>query len=104
MKILALEEELPGIGRDRFGPMAKAEASRLWELYLEGLVREAFFRADRKSAVLVMEAPTIDEASAALETLPFVREKLIRFRLIPLAPYAGFGRLFAPPEPLPRGD
>lgn len=104
MKILALEEDLPGVGRNRFGPLAKAEASRLWELYLEGLVREAFFRADRKSAVLVIEAPTIDDARAALDTLPFVREELIRFRLIPLVPYTGFARLFASQEPSPRGQ
>ncbi len=38
----------------------------------------------------------ISEARAALATLPLVREGLIDFELVPLAPYPGFARLFGP--------
>jgi hypothetical protein len=104
VKILALEEELPGVAPAQYTPLLKAEAQRLWELYLEGGVREIFFRADRKSAVLVLEFPTVEDAQAQLETLPLVRQRLIRFTLIPLAPYPGFARLFSPQGALPRAD
>jgi hypothetical protein len=84
VKILALAEELPGVAPAQDAPLLKAEPQSLWELHLQGGVREIFFRADRTSAVPV--------------------QKLIRFTLIPLAPYPGFARLFSPPEAPPRPD
>jgi hypothetical protein len=79
-------------------PLLEAEARRLWKLYLSGTVRELSFRADRRSAVLLLEAPTLEVAVTLLEFLPLVEHKLIRFALIPLAPYTGFARLFCPHE------
>jgi hypothetical protein len=35
------------------------------------------------------------EAAKILDQLPLVREGFISFKLIPLAPYDGFARLFA---------
>lgn len=95
MKILAIEHELPGASGDAFKPYMKAEAMRAWELHQSGVVRELYFRQDRNEAVLVMEAPTIGEAKAALDTLPLVKTGLIEFELIPLKAYPGFARLFA---------
>ena len=42
----------------------------------------------------MLECAGVDEARAALATLPLVREGLIDFELVPLAPYSGFARLF----------
>ena len=36
----------------------------------------------------------MDEAEGLLDTLPLVKEGLIEFEVIPLAPYPGFERLF----------
>ncbi|MFO1076258.1 MAG: superoxide dismutase [Planctomycetota bacterium] len=95
MKILALERELPGATADGFRRHAKDEAQRLWELVRAGVVRETYFRVDRNEAVLVLECRTEDEARESLSGLPFVREHLIAFDLIPLQAYPGFERLFA---------
>ncbi|GIL14499.1 MAG: hypothetical protein BroJett038_32190 [Chloroflexota bacterium] len=94
MKFLALEHEVPGVADEQFAPHLKAEAARAWELYLDGVIRELYFRADRHEAVLVLECPDMDAARAALDSLPLVRERLITFEIIPLAPYPGFARLF----------
>jgi len=104
VKILALEDELPGVAPAQYPPLLKAEAQRLWELYLQGGVREIFYRMDRSSAVLVLEFPTLEDAQAQLDTLPLVRQRLIRFTLIPLGPYPGFARLFSPGEAPVRPD
>ena len=96
MKVLAIERELPGAAAEHFGPHLAAEASRVWELYQAGIIRELYFRADRHEAVLVLECADVEEAQHALGTLPLVRENLIAFELIPLTPYPGFARLFAP--------
>jgi hypothetical protein len=72
----------------------EAEAIRVWELYKEGVIREIYFRADRTSAVLILECENLEEAKEKLSTLPLVQEDLIYFDFIPLAPYPGFERLF----------
>ena len=94
MKILALEKEAPGATSEQFQAHSKAEARRVWELYLAGVVRETYFRADHKEAVLVLECASAVDAQEILATLPLVKAGLIEFEVIPLAPYPGFGRLF----------
>jgi len=95
MKILAFEVEKPGLSTADYAPHLKAEAQRAWDLQQAGLIRELYFRADQHTAVLVLECPTLEDAQAALDTLPLVEHGLITFDLIPLKPYDGFARLFA---------
>jgi muconolactone delta-isomerase len=95
MKILAIEKELPGVNAEDFRPHLKAEAARAWELYRAGIFREMYFRQDQPAAILVLECTDVEEAKKVLSTLPLVKEGLITFHVIPLAPYLGFSRLFA---------
>ena len=93
MKILAIEKEFAGKTAEDFQPLLEAEAIRVWELYKEGIIREIYFRANRTSAVLILECENLEEAIEKLSTLPLVQEDLIYFDFIPLAPYPGFERL-----------
>lgn len=98
MKILALERDVPGITGDQFKPYLKPEAARVWELYQSDIFREMYFDKDTHNAVIIMECTDIEEARAALQTLPLVREGLIRFEVMALEPYSGFSRLFTTGE------
>jgi hypothetical protein len=40
----------------------EAEARGVWELYKKGVIREIYFRADRTSAVLILECENLEEA------------------------------------------
>jgi hypothetical protein len=95
MKILALEQEIPGVTPGAFKPHLQAETVKVWELYQAGIFRELYFRQDRTEAVLVLECRDVEEANEVLSTLPLVQAGLITFDLIPLNPYPGFARLFA---------
>lgn len=96
MKILALEQECPGISDNAFTPeLLRQEAAKAWELHQAGVIRELYFRPDRHEAVLVLECVDVAEAQTFLRTLPLVQAGLITFELIPLVPYPGFARLFA---------
>jgi hypothetical protein len=95
MKILALEHELPGATAGNFQRLAEAETRKAWELHQTGVIRELYFRADRNEAVLVLECASLVEAQGILAEMPFVREGLIAFELIPLKAYPGFARLFS---------
>ena len=94
MKILAIEHEIPGAEAEEFQRYAIEEARQAWELHQAGLIRELYFRADRNEAVLVLECASIEEAERTLHELPFVRQGLITFELIPLKAYPGFERMF----------
>jgi hypothetical protein len=93
MKILAIEREVPGIKEEQYSPHLKAEALKVWELYQVEKVREFYFSKDNY-AVLILECSDENEASEILDSLPLVKEGLIKFDIIPLLPYPGFSRLF----------
>lgn len=95
MKIIAISSDAPSVTADQFAPHLKAEARRAWELVQSGALREIYFRADQPDAVLIFECDRVEEARALLDSLPLVKEGLITFELMPLAPYPGFARLFA---------
>ena len=95
MKILAVEQETPGVTAAQFAPHLAAEARRAWDLHQAGVIRELYFRADRHSAVLVLECADVGEAKEVLQSLPLVEAGLITFELLPLVVYPGFARLFA---------
>jgi hypothetical protein len=94
MKILAFEVELPGVDPDDYARYGEAEARQVWGLIQEEKIREIYFRRDQNSAVIVLECRDLDEAIKILGTLPFVKNGLIRFDLVPLKPYPGLERLF----------
>jgi muconolactone delta-isomerase len=98
MKILALEHELETATPDEFQRFAREEARAAWNMHQAGLIRELYFRADQSTAVFILECVSIDEAANTLTRLPFVREGLIKFELIPLKAYPGFSRLFEESE------
>jgi hypothetical protein len=97
MKILALEKETSGAPAEAFQPLLRDEARRVWELTQAGVLREAYFQAERHAAVLILECADLEAARQALATLPLVRAGLIAFDILPLIPYDGFARLFAGP-------
>ncbi len=95
MKILALSHDIPGATAEQFGPLLKPEAACVWELYKAGVIREIYMRPDTSTVMIILECTSVDEARAALETLPLVRERLIAFEIAALEPYLGYARLFS---------
>ncbi len=95
MKILALEVENYPVNWAEIEPaLLQSEAKRVYELEQRNLIRQIYFRADIKSAVIEWESDTIDEVRALIADFPLVKAGLIHFDLIPLMPYSGFSRLF----------
>jgi len=82
---------------EQFTPFLKDEAKRVWELNQQGIIRDIWFRADRRDAIVMLECHDVKEAQEYLATLPLVENGLIRFEVIPLAPYTGYARLFNDP-------
>ena len=61
------------------GPHQQEEDRVLAELREQGLVREAFRKADGPGVISILQAPTLQEAQAQMSTLPFVTLGLLTF-------------------------
>lgn len=96
MRVLAIEREVPGAAAAP-GHL-RAEASAVWRLMREDVIREASFDAERHAAVLMLECAGAGAARTILETLPLAAAGCIRFEVIELGPYTGLERLFAAPD------
>ncbi|MEX1377971.1 MAG: hypothetical protein AB1Z23_10950 [Eubacteriales bacterium] len=94
MKYLAIEKEITSIDWQSAGEILKKEARQVFEIYLEGILREIYL-TEHNNAVLILECKDEDEAREALGTLPLVKEKMIEFDIVQLLPYRGMLRIMA---------
>jgi hypothetical protein len=98
MRCIALatsdEAFFSALSPDRRRELGVAEATRTWELYRAGVIREMSWRVDRDDVVLVLEAEDPAAAEAVLSTLPLVEAGAISFQVLGLRPYDGWQRLF----------
>ena len=72
--------------------LLEAEAQRVRELFIAGVLRSAWRRKDMPGAVLLMETTSEDEAKAAVASLPLAQLQMLEVAtLTQLHPYPGFG-------------
>ncbi|MCC6399031.1 MAG: superoxide dismutase [Bacteroidetes bacterium] len=96
MKILALEKDIQSIPNGLRETMLRDEAHAVWQLQQRGVIREIYFHKDRPQAILMLECANVEEARTTLGFLPLVKNTYTDFELLPLVPYPGLARLFAP--------
>ena len=63
-----------------------AEIRATVKLYLDGKIRQWHSRGDGRGVILFLDAKTIDEAHAIMETLPLTKENLMDDEYIPVGP------------------
>ncbi|WP_323072599.1 hypothetical protein IHE33_08310 [Mycetohabitans endofungorum] len=75
-----------------FAPLLEDEAQRARMLYIEGSVRQIWYRGDKRGACSILEADSEPAARAMIESLPLVKAGMLELEhLVPLLPYRGFG-------------
>lgn len=74
----------------QFSEVVKAEVHQARVLYSQGFIRHIWHRRDIAGGCLLVEADSLEEAGAQLNTLPMYQSGMVEVTLIPLAPYAGF--------------
>jgi len=99
MRILAIEREMPAPARPDLGNVLHEEAARVWTLSKQDVIRDIWFTAGDRRAVLMLECSGAAEARHHLATLPLVRTGVIDFTLHELRSYDGYERLFGAAEP-----
>ncbi len=68
-----------------------AEAEHARHLHSKGVSRMIWSRGDTPGAVVLIEAESLDEALASIESLPLKQKQMLLLDVIvPLNPYRGF--------------
>ena len=93
MQILAISKIVEGVTPDQIGQHGKNEVQHTLESYLDGKIRNFWFRKDVNGTVFILECADEDEARRIMEELPLVVAGLIDFDLIPLQPLQPLGIL-----------
>ena len=61
-----------------------AEVRATVKLYLDGKIRQWYSKGDGKGVIFFIDARTVDEARAVMETLPLSKENLMDYEYIPV--------------------
>ena len=73
-----------------------AEIRATVKLYFEGKIRQWYSRGDGKGVVFLVDANTVDEARALVETLPLAKTNLMDHEYIPVGPLMPLRALMGP--------
>ena len=75
-----------GVTRQQIMSIMPAEIRATVRLYLDGKIRQWYSKGDGRGVILVLDTKTIDEAHAAMETLPLTKENLMDHEYVPVGP------------------
>ena len=87
----ALTKTMPGEIRDTV------------QAYLDGKIQQWFGRSDGRGVMFLVNASSVAEAKAVMDSLPLAKEGLANFEYTPLGPLGPMRLLLAPPAP-PKGQ
>jgi hypothetical protein len=73
-----------------------AEIRATVKLYFDGKIRQWYSRGDGKGVIFLVDAKTVDEARAFMETLPLAQEQLMDHEYIPVGPLMPLRALMGP--------
>ncbi len=95
MLILAIEYDLNTPAYANLEELQRDEARAVWRLQQADVIRDIWFTAAERNAVILLECGDADEARQHLDTMPRVQHGYSTFKLYPLHAYDGLARLFA---------
>lgn len=93
MQILAVSKIKEGADRSKMGPHLSNEIKHTLEAYLDGHIRNFWFKAEEMGIVLLLESADKEEAQRVLGEMPLVVAGFIEFDVIPMQPLMPLGML-----------
>jgi hypothetical protein len=92
MKVLAIGTLKP-LSKEQSDRIFPSEVPATLQLYLNGKIEQFWLRDEMKGAVFLMNVESVTEAEKLLGTLPFTKENLHTFDLLPIGPLLPLGFL-----------
>jgi hypothetical protein len=75
-----------GVTRQQIMNIMPDEIRATVKLYLDGKIRQWYSRGDGKGVIFFIDAKTVDEAHAVIDTMPLSKENLMDHEYIPVGP------------------
>jgi hypothetical protein len=88
-EVLVIQTAKPGVTPEQIQQIVAimpAEIRATVKLYFDGKIRQWYSRGDGKGVIFLVDANTVDEARALMETLPLAKTNLMDHEYIPVGP------------------
>ena len=85
-EVLVIQTAKQGVTAQEIMALMPSEIRATVKLYFDGKIRQWYSRGDGKGVVFLVDAKTVDEARAVMETLPLAKEQLMDHVYIPVGP------------------
>jgi hypothetical protein len=85
-EVMVILTAKPEVTRQRIMKVMPDEIRATVKLYLDGKIRQWYSRGDGIGVILLLDAKTVDEARAIMDTLPLTKENLMDHEYIPIGP------------------
>ena len=95
-EVLVIQTAKHGVTFQQIMAVIPAEIRATVQLYLDGKIRQWYSRGDGKGVIFIVDAKTVDDARALMETLPLAKEQLMDHEYIPLGPLMPMRALIGP--------
>jgi hypothetical protein len=93
MKVLAIASIVKPVSDEQRKQIMPKEVPATLQHYLDGKIEQFWARRDAPGVVFLMNADSVEQAKAELDTLPLVKEGFAKYDLIPVGPLAPLGLL-----------
>ncbi len=95
-EVLVIQTPKQGVTAQQIMAIIPEEIEATVKLYLEGKIRQWYSRGDGKGVVFLVDAKSVDEARALMDTLPLAKEHLMDHEYIPVGPLMPLRALIGP--------
>ena len=98
-EVLVIQTAKQGVTREQIQQIVAimpAEIRATVKLYFDGKIHQWYSRGDGKGVIFLVDAKTVDEARALMETLPLANTNLIDHEYIPVGPLMPLRALMGP--------
>jgi hypothetical protein len=85
-EVMAILTARQGVTRQQIMNIMPAEIRATVKLYLDGTIRQWYSRGDGKGVIFLIDAKTVEEAHAVIDTMPLSKENLMDHEYIPVGP------------------
>jgi hypothetical protein len=92
-EVLVIETPKQGATRQQILNVMPDEIRATVKLYLDGKIRQWYFKGDGRGVVVSLDVKTVEEARAIVDTLPLSKENLMDHEYIPVGPLLPLGLL-----------
>ena len=95
-EVLVIQTARQGVNPQQIMAVMPAEIRATVKLYFNGKIRQWYSRGDGKGVIFLVDAETVEEARALMETLPLAKEDLMDHEYIPVGPLMPLKALMGP--------